>query len=155
MGDTIAATGEAVVAETGSMPAEEVDVVETGAMPAGGVDVVETGATPGRVVAESAEICCVLPEGDEVLDVELLEEGGAGRLLLFLCVPPTAPPITPPTTRITMTKMVIIPLRVRQNDWAGFLGNVEVVGGNFSCEPFSTSVSIGGGGESGWVERGR
>ena len=132
MGDTIAATKPWT---------EEADVVEPGAM-------------PGRVVAEGA-ICCVLPERDEEeeLDVELLE--GGGGVECFPTVPPTAPPITPPTMRIAMTKAIIIPLRVRQNDWAGFLENVEVVGGNFSCEPFSTSVSIGGGGESGWVERGR
>jgi len=154
MGDTTAATGAAVVTEPGAMPAEEADVVVTGARE---LNVAETGVMPGEVIAESAEICCVLSEVDEGLDVLLPEETEAVSFVKLCCpiVPPMAPPITPPTTRITMTKMIIIPLRVRQNDWAGFLGNVEVVGGSFSCEPFSTSVSIGGGGESGWVERGR
>lgn len=35
---------------------------------------------------------------------------------IFPTVPPTAPPTTAPITTMTITKMVILPLRVRQKD---------------------------------------
>jgi hypothetical protein len=60
---------------------------------------------------------------------------------------------------MAITKMVILPLRVRQKDWVGRKAYVAAPGTAFSCvnELVSTSVSlgIGCGGVSGWVDVGR
>lgn len=66
-------------------------------------------------------------------------------LLLFLTVPPTAPPTTAPMTMRTMRTMAIIPLRLRQNDvrdsGAGRVYAGEV---NFSPEPVSAMPGVKG-----------
>lgn len=123
-------------------------------------------ATPPEVTGVVVLGTKVMP-GDEVvsgngvvLDDEVVpdvNELGGGLLLafelFFPTAPPTAPPITAPRTRTTITKMVILPLRVRQKGWVGFWAYIAGAGANFSCGLLSTSVSrwvIGSrGGESG------
>jgi len=68
-------------------------------------------------------------------DVPLMES----LLFFFAFEPPTAPPTTAPITNKMMTAIVIIPLRLFQNEGAGVgAGDTEV---DFSLWPASISVA--------------
>lgn len=86
--------------------------------------------------------------GDAEVAVALaLAEGLAATLLLLplVTVPPTAPPTTAPMTTRTTRTMVMMPLRVRQNDVCGLGAEGGYVGArNFSPEPFSAASCING-----------
>lgn len=139
------------------------------------------GPRPGVVVLAVAIACEDGSDGGDVdmnadVDVELdmfevspevavedspettVEEGMLLFEPIFPTVPPTAPPTTAPRTTMATMKMVILPLRVRQKDWAGREVYEAFPGIIFSCvtELLSTSVSLGSVcGLSGWVDAGR
>jgi len=75
-------------------------------------------ATTGGKVSDNEGV--KVPDVDEdELSVELLMLMSL-EFFFVPTTPPTAPPMTAPRTITMITKMVILPLRVRQKDWVGF-----------------------------------
>jgi len=89
---------------------------------------------------------CELGREDPLDELSLVPV--VSTFLVFLIVPPTAPPTTAPMTMRTMAKMVMMPLRVRQKDVRGFVG-AYTGEPSFSLEAVSGMAGVTGTGTGG------
>ena len=99
--------------------------------------------SPDAVVVTAVVGTAVVVTG--VILTTVTDRPDSDGLLLFLIVPPTAPPTTAPMTMRTATTMAMMPLRLRQKDvWEVGAAGVDPAEPSFSPEPASAVTGAKG-----------